>query len=107
VDYAQHRLRADGGGTESGQISAKLKLAAKATTNRKSDNLPATGYNNQSISCFMIFRTVHRRWCTQPANIDKRTDCLRMTQLSEQPHRWATMAFLSRGSSLMMRTGLA
>ena len=39
------------------KISAKLKLSAKATyTNRKSDNLPATGYNNQSISYFMIFQ---------------------------------------------------
>ena len=38
-------------------ISAKLKLSAKATfTTRKSDNLPATGYNNQSISYFMIFQ---------------------------------------------------
>lgn len=38
-------------------ISEKLKLSAKATfTNRKSDNLPATGYNNQSISYFMIFQ---------------------------------------------------
>ena len=39
------------------KISAKLKLSAKVNyTNRKSDNLPATGYNNQSISYFMIFQ---------------------------------------------------
>jgi len=38
-------------------LSKKLKLTAKATyTNRKSDNLPATGYNNQSMSYFMIFQ---------------------------------------------------
>jgi len=39
------------------QISDKLKLNLKANyTNKTSDNLPATGYNNQSISYFMIFQ---------------------------------------------------
>lgn len=39
------------------KISDKLKLASKVSyTNKKSDNLPATGYNNQSISYFMIFQ---------------------------------------------------
>ncbi len=38
-------------------ISDKLKLNAKANyTNNRSDNLPATGYNNQSIGYFMIFQ---------------------------------------------------
>lgn len=39
------------------KISQKLKLSAKVNySNRKSDNLPATGYNNQSIAYFMIFQ---------------------------------------------------
>lgn len=38
-------------------ISSKLKINAKANyTNKRSDNLPATGYNNQSIAYFMIFQ---------------------------------------------------
>lgn len=38
-------------------VSSKLKLGGKVNfTNRTSDNLPATGYNNQSISYFMIFQ---------------------------------------------------
>ncbi|CAN5875975.1 SusC/RagA family TonB-linked outer membrane protein [soil metagenome] len=38
-------------------ISDKLTLTSKLNfTNRKSDNLPATGYNNQSIAYFMIFQ---------------------------------------------------
>ncbi|QNH63464.1 SusC/RagA family TonB-linked outer membrane protein [Hymenobacter sediminicola] len=38
-------------------IASKLKLAGKVNfTNRTSDNLPATGYNNQSLSYFMIFQ---------------------------------------------------
>lgn len=38
-------------------ISKKLKINAKVNySNRKSDNLPATGYNNQSIAYFMIFQ---------------------------------------------------
>jgi TonB-linked SusC/RagA family outer membrane protein len=38
-------------------ISEKIKLGAKVNfTNKKSDNLPATGYNNQSIAYFMIFQ---------------------------------------------------
>jgi len=38
-------------------ISDKLKLSSKINyTNQKSDNLPATGYNNQSMSYFMIFQ---------------------------------------------------
>jgi len=39
------------------KISDKLKINAKVNyTNKKSDNLPATGYNNQSIAYFMIFQ---------------------------------------------------
>jgi TonB-linked SusC/RagA family outer membrane protein len=39
------------------QVSDRLKLASKINyTNKRSDNLPATGYNNQSISYFMIFQ---------------------------------------------------
>ena len=39
------------------KISDKLKINTKINyTNKKSDNLPATGYNNQSISYFMIFQ---------------------------------------------------
>lgn len=39
------------------QLSDKLKLNSKVNyTNKKSDNLPATGYNNQSLSYFMIFQ---------------------------------------------------
>jgi TonB-linked SusC/RagA family outer membrane protein len=39
------------------KISDQLKMNAKISyTNKKSDNLPATGYNNQSISYFMIFQ---------------------------------------------------
>ncbi|RAK68105.1 SusC/RagA family TonB-linked outer membrane protein [Hymenobacter edaphi] len=38
-------------------IANKLKLATKVNfTNRWSDNLPATGYNNQSLAYFMIFQ---------------------------------------------------
>lgn len=38
-------------------IASKLKLAGKVNfINRTSDNLPATGYNNQSLSYFMIFQ---------------------------------------------------
>ncbi|WP_082455765.1 SusC/RagA family TonB-linked outer membrane protein, partial [Hymenobacter sp. AT01-02] len=38
-------------------VASKLKLAGKVNfTNRTSDNLPATGYNNQSLSYFMIFQ---------------------------------------------------
>lgn len=39
------------------RISEKIKLNAKVNyTNKKSDNLPGTGYNNQSIAYFMIFQ---------------------------------------------------
>ena len=39
------------------KLSDKLKINTKLSFNRtKSDNLPATGYNNQSISYFMIFQ---------------------------------------------------
>lgn len=38
-------------------ISDKLKINSKINyTNKRSDNLPATGYNNQSIAYFMIFQ---------------------------------------------------
>lgn len=51
-------------------ISPKLNITGKVNyTNRKSDNLPATGYNNQSIAYFMIFQNpsipleaYKRRW---------------------------------------------
>jgi TonB-linked SusC/RagA family outer membrane protein len=39
------------------KASDKLRLASKINfTHKTSDNLPATGYNNQSISYFMIFQ---------------------------------------------------
>lgn len=39
------------------KLSPKLKLNSKISfTNKTSDNLPATGYNNQSMSYFMIFQ---------------------------------------------------
>lgn len=39
------------------KISDRLRMTAKVSyTNKKSDNLPATGYNNQSIAYFMIFQ---------------------------------------------------
>ncbi len=39
------------------KASDRLKMSAKVNyTNKKSDNLPATGYNNQSIAYFMIFQ---------------------------------------------------
>jgi TonB-linked SusC/RagA family outer membrane protein len=39
------------------KISDRLKITAKANyTNKQSDNLPGTGYNNQSIAYFMIFQ---------------------------------------------------
>ena len=39
------------------QLSEKLKLNGKFSyTNKTSDNLPGTGYNNQSIAYFMIFQ---------------------------------------------------
>lgn len=39
------------------KASDKLRISSKINfTNKSSDNLPATGYNNQSISYFMIFQ---------------------------------------------------
>ncbi len=39
------------------KLSSRLKIGTKINfSNTKSDNLPATGYNNQSISYFMIFQ---------------------------------------------------
>jgi TonB-linked SusC/RagA family outer membrane protein len=39
------------------KISNKLRINTKINyTNKSSDNLPATGYNNQSIAYFMIFQ---------------------------------------------------
>lgn len=39
------------------KVSDRIRVNAKVNyTNKKSDNLPATGYNNQSISYFMIFQ---------------------------------------------------
>src|SRR5690606_4568082 len=41
----------------SANLSDKLKVNYKANyTNKSSDNLPGTGYNNQSIAYFMIFQ---------------------------------------------------
>ena len=47
------------------QLTKKFKISTKFTLNNtKSDNLPATGYNNQSISYFMIFQNpnVDLKW---------------------------------------------
>lgn len=47
------------------KLSDRLKIASKFNyTNKSSDNLPATGYNNQSIAYFMIFQNpnVHLDW---------------------------------------------
>lgn len=39
------------------KVTNKLKVSTKVNfTNRSSDNLPGTGYNNQSIAYFMIFQ---------------------------------------------------
>lgn len=39
------------------KVSDKLRISSKVNfTHKSSDNLPATGYNNQSISYFMIFQ---------------------------------------------------
>ncbi|MFT3843614.1 MAG: SusC/RagA family TonB-linked outer membrane protein [Lacibacter sp.] len=39
------------------RVSDRIKITAKVNyTNKKSDNLPGTGYNNQSIAYFMIFQ---------------------------------------------------
>ena len=44
-------------GSVAHKLNDKLKISTKITYNRtNSDNLPATGYNNQSISYFMIFQ---------------------------------------------------
>ena len=41
----------------SSKISDKIKISGKANyINKKSDNVPGTGYNNQSIAYFMIFQ---------------------------------------------------
>ena len=41
----------------SSKISEKIKISGKANyINKKSDNVPGTGYNNQSIAYFMIFQ---------------------------------------------------
>jgi TonB-linked SusC/RagA family outer membrane protein len=60
-------------------ISDKLKLNSKLNyTNKKSDNLPGTGYNNQSISYFMIFQNpsidlnwYRDKWKIGQENIDQ------------------------------------
>lgn len=47
------------------KISDRIKINTKVNyTNKRSDNLPATGYNNQSISYFMIFQNpnVDLKW---------------------------------------------
>ena len=39
------------------KVSDRLKITAKVNyTNKQSDNVPGTGYNNQSIAYFMIFQ---------------------------------------------------
>lgn len=39
------------------KVSDKIRIQSKVNyTNKQSDNLPATGYNNQSIAYFMIFQ---------------------------------------------------
>lgn len=61
------------------KLSEKLKINTKVTyTNKKSDNLPATGYNNQSISYFMIFQNPNvdlnwyrDRWKTGLEQVDQ------------------------------------
>ena len=60
-------------------ISDKLKLNSKINyTNKKSDNLPGTGYNNQSISYFMIFQNpsadldwYRDKWKAGQTNVDQ------------------------------------
>ncbi len=48
------------------KISDKLKITGKANyTNKKSDNLPAAGYNNQSLMYFLIIGTapnINHEW---------------------------------------------
>lgn len=47
------------------KLSDRLKISSKFNyTNKTSDNLPATGYNNQSIAYFMIFQNpnVNLNW---------------------------------------------
>ena len=48
------------------QLSNKLKISGKANyTNKRSDNLPAAGYNNQSLMYFLIIGTapnVNPQW---------------------------------------------
>lgn len=48
------------------KISDKLKITGKANyTNKKSDNLPAAGYNNQSLMYFLIIGTapnINHQW---------------------------------------------
>ncbi len=61
------------------QVSDKLKINSKLNlTNKNSDNLPATGYNNQSISYFMIFQNPNvdlawyaPRWKKGLENVDQ------------------------------------
>ncbi len=60
-------------------ISDKLKLNSKVNfTNRNSDNLPGTGYNNQSLSYFMIFQNPNvdlnwyrDKWKAGQVNVDQ------------------------------------
>lgn len=52
-------------GSLSHKLNDRLKISTKLAYSRmKSDNLPATGYNNQSISYFMIFQNpnVDLKW---------------------------------------------
>lgn len=45
------------------QLNEKLKITTKVMYSKMmSDNLPATGYNNQSISYFMIFQNPNVDW---------------------------------------------
>lgn len=61
------------------QLSERLKIQSKINfTNKQSDNLPATGYNNQSIAYFMIFQNPNvdlnwyrPTWKTGKENVDQ------------------------------------
>lgn len=56
------------------KASNKLRVAAKVNyTYKQSDNLPATGYNNQSIGYFMIFQnpSIDLQWYAPRWKMDK------------------------------------
>ncbi|MDJ1499094.1 SusC/RagA family TonB-linked outer membrane protein [Xanthocytophaga agilis] len=61
------------------KISERLKISSKVNyTHKSSDNLPATGYNNQAIAYFMIFQNPNvdlnwykPRWKTGKEQVDQ------------------------------------